>query len=69
MPSAAMSFAKHAGGRRLDFDLRLVGLDGQDRFALANLFAGALMPLDDGALGHGVTEFGHLNTKAIELQV
>src|SRR6266550_8973030 len=48
---------------RLPFHRRLVGLDLGEHFAGRNVVALLLFPRDDGALGHGVAEFGHLNLR------
>ena len=53
--------AHHARNRRLDFDLGLVGLDCEDGLALADWLTGLLVPVNDFALAHRVSELGHLD--------
>jgi hypothetical protein len=53
--------AHHAGNRRLDFDLGLVGFDREDGLALANRLAGLFVPADNFTLGHRVPQLGHLD--------
>ena len=61
LPFADDEAREHARGRSFDFDLSLVGFDGEYGFSLANCFSLACVPLNDRSCGRGMAELGQLD--------
>ncbi len=59
LPFGHLDFLQHAGGRRRNLRVHLVGGDLKQRFVTLDLVAGLLQPLGDGAFEDAFAHLGH----------